>query len=113
MTVHVTPDRQADDGTAMYDLYKAGGAGYWLPGHGRYNTTWNLDIQVTGGVEPNQEIAIFAGSEGPDARIVGMHGNRQIRLLHTPTPYLEMLNQPVAAAPSLYDYQLEQRSDER
>lgn len=40
-----------------------------------------------------------------------MHGNRKIRLLHTPTPYLEMLNQAVAAVPSLYDYQLEQRTD--
>ena len=103
--VHVTPDQVSEDGTPMYDLYKAGGAGYWLPGHGRYNTTWNLNVIVDGGVKPGEEIVIVAGSEGPDARIVGMHGNRPIRLMHTPDPYLELMNEPVTGAPSLYDYQ--------
>lgn len=109
VTVHVTPDRVAGDGTPQYDLYRAGGAGYWLPGHGRYNTTWNLEVLVTGGVAPGGTIEILAGSEGPEARIVGMHGNRPIRLNHKPTPYLEMLNQPVIAAPSLYSHQLQRR----
>ena len=110
VTVHVTPDRRAADGTPQYDLYKAGGAGYWLPGHGRYNTTWNLNVVVTGGVPRDQAIEIFAGSEGPDARIVGMHGNRPIRLSHKPAPYVELLNAPVDAAPSLYAFQRNRRS---
>ncbi|WP_185960258.1 glycosyl hydrolase family 28-related protein [Erythrobacter insulae] len=109
VTVHVTPDRKADDGTPMYDLYKAGGAGYWLPGHGRYNTAWNVNVLVANGVEPGGEIVILGASEGPDARIVGMHGNRKIRLDHTPEPYLEWLNRPVEGIPSLYAYQLHQR----
>ena len=109
VTVHVTPDQTAPDGTPMYDLYKAGGAGYWLPGHGRYNTTWNLNVLVDGGVMPGEPVTIFAGSEGPDARIIGMHGNRPIRLMHKPAPYAEMLNEEVAGAPSLYDYQLQRR----
>ncbi|WP_298468918.1 right-handed parallel beta-helix repeat-containing protein [uncultured Erythrobacter sp.] len=109
VTVHVTPDLTASDGTPMYDLYKAGGAGYWLPGHGRYNTAWNVNVAVASGVEPGGEIVILGGSEGPDARIIGMHGNREIRLDHTPEPYLEWLNQSVEAVPSLYAYQLNKR----
>lgn len=109
--LHVIPDQRAADGAPMYDLYKAGGAGYWLPGHGRYNTAWNVNIVVDGGVAPGDEIVILGGSEGPDARIVGMHGNRKIRLEHTPKPYLEWLGRPVLAVPSLYAHQLSQRDE--
>lgn len=109
VTVHVTPDQKAEDGTPMYDLYKAGGAGYWLPGHGRYNTAWNVKVLVESGVEPGGEIVILGASEGPDARIVGMNSNRKIRLDHTPEPYLEWLNRKVDAVPSLYAYQLNRR----
>lgn len=107
--VHVTPNRVADDGSPLYDLYKAGGAGYWQPGHGRYNTTWNLKVLLTGKVAPDEEVVILAGSEGPDARIIGMHGNRPIRLDHRPSPYVESHGEAVEAAPSLYRYQLRQR----
>lgn len=109
VTVHLRPDQTAADGTPMYDLYKAGGAGYWLPGHGRYNTSWNVKVLVESGVEAGGEIVILGGSEGPDARIVGMHSNRTIRLQHKPEPYQEMLNQPILSVPSLYAYQLGQR----
>ena len=109
VTVHLTPDAQAKDGTPMFDLYKAGGAGYWKPGHARFNTTWNLNVLVDGGVPPDQPITVFAGSEGPDARIIGMHGNRPIRLDHTPAPHVEWLNREVASAPSLYEYQRQRR----
>lgn len=108
--VYVTPDQTAEDGVPRYDLYKAAGAGYWQPGHGRYNTTWNLKVNFTGGASAAQEVEILAGSEGPDARIVGMHGNRPIRLNHKPAPYVELLNSPVTLAPSLYAYQLGQRA---
>lgn len=109
VTVYVTPDQQAEDGTPKYDLYMAGGAGYWQPGHGRYNTSWNVKVNITGVVPAGSPVEIFAGSEGPDARIVGMHGNRPIRLNHKPSPYQEMLNQRVDAVPSLYTYQLQDR----
>ncbi|QUL38152.1 right-handed parallel beta-helix repeat-containing protein [Erythrobacter sp. JK5] len=112
ITVHVTPDQQSEDGKPLYDLYKAGGAGYWQPGHGRFNTTWNLSIVFDGGVAPGDEVVILAGSEGPEARIVGMHGNRPIRLDHRPTPYVEMHNRAVRAVPSLYAYQLLKRTRE-
>nr|WP_298894711.1 right-handed parallel beta-helix repeat-containing protein [uncultured Altererythrobacter sp.] len=109
VTVHVKPDGIAIDGTPSYDLYRSGGAGYWRPGHGRYNTAWNVKVLVASGVAPEGEIVILGTSEGPDARVIGMHGNRKIRLDHTPEPYLEWLNRPVLAIPSLYAHQLSQR----
>ncbi|MBX7459727.1 glycosyl hydrolase family 28-related protein [Qipengyuania huizhouensis] len=109
VTVHLTPDRTAKDGTPMFDLYKAGGAGYWKPGHARYNTTWNLRIIVDGGVAPGEPLTIYAGSEGPDARIIGLHGNRPLLLDHTPTPHVEWLGKPVMNAPSLYEFQRQRR----
>ena len=109
VTVYVTPDQTSDDGKPMYDLYRAGGAGYWLPGHGRYNTMWNVEVNVLGGVAPGEEIVILGGSEGPDARVVGMHGNRPINLDYRPAPYVEMHGEPVATVPSLYAYQRSKR----
>ncbi len=105
ITVHVVADQTTDDGKPMYDLFKAGGAGYWNPGHGRYNTTWNLQVIVKGNVPPDSPLVLFAGSEGPDARLVSVYGNRDIELDFTPEPYLEMLNQEIQTVPSLYDYQ--------
>ncbi|QTD57632.1 glycosyl hydrolase family 28-related protein [Parasphingorhabdus cellanae] len=109
VTVHLTPDQIAKDGAPMFDLYEAGGAGYWQPGHGRYNTNWNLKILVDGGVETDQELVILGATEGPDARVIGLHGNRPIRLDYRPEPYVESLNRRVDKIPSLYTYQLEQR----
>lgn len=109
VTVHIRPDLKAADGAPMYDLYKAGGAGYWLPGHGQYNTAWNVKVLVEGGASPSEEVVILGASEGPDARVIGMHSNRTLRLDHSPTPYQEWLNRPISAVPSLYAYQLDQR----
>ena len=108
-TVHITPDQTAADGTPMFDLYMAGGAGYWQPGHGRFNTTWNLKVHVDGNVAPGDPVTIFGGSEGPDARIVGMHGNRPLLLDYRPQPYVEMMNEEVTGVPSLYQYQIDKR----
>lgn len=109
VTVHITPDQTRADGLAMYDLYKAGGAGYWVPGHGRYNTAWNTKVLVTGGVAADQPVVILGASEGPEARIVGLHGNRDLVLDHQPAPYLESFNQRVDIVPSLYAYQRAER----
>ncbi len=108
VTVHLDAV-PGNDGKPVYDLYKAGGAGYWKPGHARYNTTWNLNVIVDSGAAPDEIMTIFAGSEGPDARVVGLHGNRKLALDFTPAPYVEALNQRLDAVPSLYGYQLEQR----
>lgn len=109
VTVHITPDQTREDGLPMYDLYKAGGAGYWLPGHGRFNTAWNTKVLVTGGVAPGKPVVILGASEGPEARNVGLHGNRPLMLDHTPAPYLESLGSRVETVPSLYAYQRARR----
>jgi hypothetical protein len=54
---------------------------------------------------PEQPVVILGASEGPEARNIGLHGNRQIVLDHRPAPYLESLNSRVDIVPSLYAYQ--------
>lgn len=107
--LHVTPNTKTADGTPSYELYKAGGAPYWWPGHGRYNTQWNINILVDGSVAPGEKIHLLGSSEGPDSRIVGMHGNREIDLDYRPAGYRESMNQRVDTIPSLHSYQLAKR----
>lgn len=107
--LHITPNEKTADGTPSYELYKAGGAPYWWPGHGRYNTQWNINILVDGASTPGDKIHIVGKSEGPESRIVGMHGNRPIDLDYRPGGYLESLNQSIDTIPSLHSYQLAKR----
>jgi hypothetical protein len=107
--LHITPNEKTADGTPSYELYKAGGAPYWWPGHGRYNTQWNINILVEGASTPGDKIHIVGKSEGPESRIVGMHGNRPIDLDYRPGGYLESLNQSIDTIPSLHSYQLAKR----
>ena len=48
-------------------------------------------------------------AEGPDARLVGISGNREFDVDYRPLPYIERLNVPMTDVPSLYDYQLRKR----
>ncbi|MEM9386910.1 MAG: glycosyl hydrolase family 28-related protein [Pseudomonadota bacterium] len=90
-------------------VFDGSGAGYWQPGHGAFNTTWNLRLLITGGAHPDETVVVQGLDEGPSALIVGLHGNRSFTLDYRPVPYVRMLNQPVLAAPSLYDHQLAER----
>lgn len=47
------------------------------------------------------------------ARIVGLHGNREFKLDYCPAPYVEKLNIELESVPSLYDYQLVRRLNEK
>lgn len=109
VTLHIKAVR-SDDGPVV-PVFDGGGAGYWQPGHGGFNTTWNLRVLVTGGAFADEIVTVQGLDEGPMARIVGLHGNRQFRLDYRPTPYVEMLNEPLESVPSLYDYQRHQRLD--
>lgn len=109
VTVHIRPSPAADGQPATYDLFRAGGAGYWVPGHGRYNTVWNLNVLVDGASQPGETVRITELSGGPDARIVGLYGNRPIKLDYSPEPYIEFDGSRVISVPSLYDWQLSQR----
>ena len=108
---NVTVHMQAVPGNdgPVVAVFDGSGAGYWQPGHGGFNTTWNLRVLVTGGAYADQVVTVQGLDEGPMARIVGLHGNRELKLDYRPTPYVEWLNEPLESIPSLYEYQRHQR----
>ena len=112
LTVHIEPDPASDGNPASYELFKAGGAGYWKPGHGLYNTLWNLDVIVGGGASPGEPVRLQAKTGGPGARFVGVHGNRPLEIDYRPvTPYVAEAGQELISVSSLYEYQLSLRND--
>ncbi|MCY4255454.1 MAG: glycosyl hydrolase family 28-related protein [Gammaproteobacteria bacterium] len=107
VTLHMRAVR-SDDGPVVA-VFDGSGAGYWQPGHGGFNTTWNLRVLITGGAYANEAVTVQGLDEGPMARIVGLHGNREFKLDYRPAPYVERLNQPLESVPSLYEYQRRER----
>ena len=107
VTVHAPAREQ--DGKKAIAIYDGSGASYWQPGHGGYNTTWNLKILVSGGAHPGDKVALEGVDEGPKAIIVGIHGNREFEIDYRPTPLVSILNTEVKEIPSLYDHQLGER----
>ncbi|WP_137751360.1 hypothetical protein [Sphingopyxis sp. L1A2A] len=107
IVMHIDP-KQAK-GVWDYQLWVGGGAPYWKPGHGLYNTIWNARLVMPDDVPAGATVRITSGLEGPGERIVGLHANRAIDVHYTPAPYIAGTGQAVAAAPSLYDYQLARR----
>jgi hypothetical protein len=92
-----------------YQLWVGGGAPYWKPGHGLYNTLWNARLVVPESLPADATVTISSGLEGPGERIVGLHANRAIAIRYTPAPYIEGTGEAVGAVPSLYDWQLARR----
>ena len=109
VTLHVEAERRGD--VAIATVWDGSGAGYWQPGHGAFNTTWNLRLLFAGGAERDETILVQGLDEGPHARIVGLHGNRTLALDYRPEPYIEKLNTRLVTVPSLYDYQRAQRTN--
>ena len=110
VTVKVAAKR-GEDGP-YYPIWDGSGAGYWQPGHGRYNTTWNLKVNVLSGASRDETVQLRGAAEGPEARIVGISGNRNFDIYYDPAPYIERLNHDMTDVPSLYDYQLGLRGAE-
>lgn len=107
VTLHMPASTSKDGPVAA--VFDGSGASYWQPGHGGFNTTWNLRVLITGGASVDDVVTIQGLDEGPMARIVGLHGNRHFKLDYRPEPYVEALNVELRATPSLYDYQRAQR----
>jgi hypothetical protein len=105
--MHIDPKQVK--GAWQYQLWVGGGAPYWKPGHGLYNTLWNAKLVMPERVPADATVAITSGLEGPGERIVGLHANRKINVSYNPAPYIEGTGQAVDAAPSLYEYQLARR----
>ncbi|MGO4262867.1 hypothetical protein [Lysobacter sp. TAB13] len=107
VTLYIVPRKI--DGVLSYPLWDGSGAPYWQPGHGRYNTDWNIRVLVQSGAAPGERVLLTGLDEGPDARVVGVSGNREYDIDYRPRPYAEMINAPVLEVPSLYDWQLARR----
>ncbi len=113
ITLNIAPKKLKDD-QWTYRLWEGGGAPYWKPGHGLYNTHWNLKLLVAdGGPARNEKVNIVSGQEGPGAYIVGLTGNRTYDISYTPAAYIKDTNQIATTVPSLYDYQLAKRRKEK
>jgi hypothetical protein len=97
---------QLEPDQSRVKLFDGGGAGYWKPSHGRFSTFYNIEVAVTGGDKGS--ITLTGPKDGVQARILGVHGNREFLIEYAPDPHIEQLNQK-PFIPSLYDYQLDQR----
>ncbi len=106
ITLHVDVERKDDQ--PFYSIWNGSGAGYWQPGHGRFNTTWNLNIRVRSGANRDETVMLEGLAEGPDAFIMGIHGNRSFSVDYRPEPAALQVNAPPTVE-SLYDWQLQKR----
>ncbi|OYQ31580.1 hypothetical protein CHU95_20780 [Niveispirillum lacus] len=102
-------DPAEKQGEWRYRLWVGGGASYWKPGHGLYNTVWNARLIIPDSVPPDAAVTITSGLEGPGERIIGLHANRPLDVRYTPQPYIEGTGKALDAVPSLYEYQRAQR----
>ncbi|SHG15014.1 hypothetical protein SAMN05444483_105139 [Salegentibacter echinorum] len=100
--VHVKPKNN------NYPLFKGGGAGYWKPSHGAYNTFWNINVHFLNGLNNNETILLNGMEDGPLARVIGVKGNNPIEIEYGPDAYIEMSNRDISPS-SLYNYQLDKR----
>ncbi|MEO0607668.1 MAG: hypothetical protein AAFY82_05515 [Pseudomonadota bacterium] len=106
VTLYINPKRR--NGQPFYPVWDGSGAGYWQPGHGSFNTTWNLNVIVESGAKRDESVTLEGLAEGPDAFIVGVHGNRNFDVDYRPAPKALIVNETPKVR-SLYDWQLEQR----
>lgn len=100
-----------EPGVPVYPIWDGSGAGYWQPGHGRYNTTYNLEVRARSGVARGETLRLQGLAEGPDARLIGLWGNRDLAVDYFPEPLVAGLNTR-PDPPSLYEYQLSARRAE-
>lgn len=109
ITLHVNAKRK--NGAPFYSVWDGSGAGYWQPGHGRFNTTWNLNVIVDSGARRDETVLLEGLAEGPDAFILGVHGNRAFEVDYRPAPLSLRVNSEPEIR-SLYDWQLRKRTSQ-
>lgn len=102
--VHVTPN---SDGS--YPLFAGGGAGYWKPSHGSFSTFWNIKVHFLSQLNSPAILLLNGMSDGANAIVMGVNGNKEIMVEYGPNAYINFVNQPLPEIPSLYLYQLKKR----
>ncbi len=106
--VHVSLD-DAQRKQRRFPLFKGGGASYWKPTHGAFSTFWNISVQLDNGFDSQVPITLYGVNDGPEARLVGVHGNAPLAIEYGPDAYVEGVNHFYSSVPSLYEYQLRAR----
>lgn len=86
-----------------------GGASYWRPTHAAFPVFWNIRLHYLYEKPKKLPIQIQGVTDGPSARLVGMTANYPINIIYGPDVYMEGINRPNIAVPSLYEYQLKKR----
>ncbi|HEY3667450.1 MAG TPA: glycosyl hydrolase family 28-related protein [Polyangiaceae bacterium] len=87
-------------------LFEHGGADYWGPTHGAFNTFWNVHIDYRGALSTPLYLGKIADA-GP-ARIIGLTSNTSLGFDY-PGAYVEEHGADRILVPSLYRYQLRRR----
>jgi hypothetical protein len=87
------------------NLFEHGGAEYWGPTHGAFNTFWNVHIDFVGLANRGAAMSLGGIDDAGPARIVGLIANAPLDFRY-PGAYVEGTGRPGIAVPSLYDYQL-------
>jgi hypothetical protein len=100
-----------DDLTSLEDrskssLFEHGGADYWGPTHGAFNTFWNVHIEYKGVMGTPLYLGKIEDA-GP-ARIVGLSSNVPLAYDYAGA-YVEQHGTDAIGVPSLYRYQLQRR----
>ena len=113
ITVEVTLDESSSSAQLSYPLFAGGGAKYWKPSHGAFNTFWNIQVNFANGhqsVLPNQDNSVLLNGmkDGVGARLIGVNANLPVSIEYAPEPYIEATNE-VLNQQSLYEYQLKKR----
>ncbi|GAA3594155.1 DUF4955 domain-containing protein [Flavivirga amylovorans] len=108
ITVHVLPSEKRS-----YPLFAGGGAPYWKPSHGAYNTFWNIKVHFLSGLDSEAPFLLYGMKDGVHARLIGIHGNNPLNIKYEPESYKEFINKPLHSVPSLYEYQLNKRLNKK
>lgn len=96
-------------GFYSYPLFTGGGAPYWRPQHGKYNTLWNTKLYFSNGADAKQPILINGMLSTSEGRIIGFSGNLPVEIEYNDVTYKEAINEELTSIPSLYYYQLNKR----
>ncbi|ANY20225.1 Pectate lyase superfamily protein [Tsuneonella dongtanensis] len=98
-------------GAWTWRLWEGGGAPYWKPGHGIGNTTWNARLVFDGGPAKGETLKVMSGLEGPGGTVVGISASgRPVEVDYRPTARI-LDSGRIPAIPSLYEYQLNRRTN--
>jgi len=95
-----------------YPLFLTGGDTRWAPGHGAFNTFFNIEINFANFPEDlNKPIVLNGANQGVSARLIGVHANHPVEIDYGPNAYIEKTNGKLSIS-SLYEYQLNKRTRE-